>query len=393
MRTMGVEEELLLVDGETGEPVPLADEVLGWRTRLQGSRAHGSLTGEMQLEMLETVSSVHNRLSALEQEVLANRGTVDAIAALEGARVAALASAPLPTRPHARDTPRYRTMLDRYGALPRRSLSCGLHVHVGIESEDEGVAVLDRIRTWTPVLIALTANSPFHDGEDTGHASYRSIEWTRWPSAGPMERFGSVARYNAVEQAMLGTGALLDAGMLYLDARLSRSFPTVEVRVADVPLDPAVTAMIAGIVRAMVDTAAADWRNGVPAPDAPACAVRLANWRAALEGLEGELVDPVTGRAAEARTVIGMLLERLGPALRANGDEQFVERGIAEVLAHGTGAQRQRAEYARTGDLGAVVRSAVLETQGRNRSGTIDLEEPDPSATPHRASRPRTATA
>lgn len=364
MRTMGVEEELLLVDGTTGTPLPLADAVLAWRCRLLGSRADGALTGEMQLEMLESVTAPHTRLSALAEEILANRGRADAIAALEGARVAALASAPVPVRPHVRDTERYRTMTSRYGAIPRRSLACGLHVHVGIGSEDEGVAVLDRIRTWTPLLIALTANSPFHDGEDTGHASFRSIEWTRWPSAGPMERHGSVARYREVERAMLGTGALLDAGMLYLDARLSRSWPTVEVRVSDVPLDPAVSAIVAGIVRGLVDTAACEWRTGIPAPDVPACAVRLANWRAALEGPHGQLVDPCTGLARPAPVVIGTLLDHIRPALRANGDEQVVERGVAEILAHGTGADQQRAEYARTGDLGAVVCSAVRATQG-----------------------------
>jgi carboxylate-amine ligase len=310
---MGVEEELLLVDRTTGVPVPVADDVL----------AAADLAGA------------------------------------SGAHAAPLASAPLPVTPHPRNSDRFQRMVERFGALPRHTLTCGLHVHVGIGSDAEGVAVLDRIRTWLPVLIAMSANSPFQQGEDTQHASYRTVAWNQWPSAGPSERFGSAHRYRAVCESMLSTGALLDPAMLYLDARLSRAHPTVEVRVADVPMDPGVTVTIAGLVRALVDTAVAEWHAGVAAPDVPACTIRLANWRAALGGIEHELVHPVSGRAAPATEVVMMLLEHVLPALTANGDDQLVERGIADLFATGTGAARQRAVHATTGDLAAVTLAAA----------------------------------
>ncbi|WP_220034938.1 glutamate--cysteine ligase [Curtobacterium sp. MCLR17_055] len=369
MRTMGVEEELLLIDRSTGVPVPVADGVLA------GARATrvpdpGGVVGEMQREMIEVTTRPHTSLAALGGQVLDNRALVEQVANGFGAHAAPLATSPTPVTPHVSDGARYHRMMQRYGSIPRQGLTCGLHVHVAIDSPAEGVAVLDRIRTWTPVLIALSANSPFHAGVDTGHASFRSIAWSQWPSAGPMERFGSEERYRAVTEGMLRTGALLDEGMLYLDARLSHAHPTVEVRVADVPLDPGVTVTIAGLVRAMVDTAAEEWRSGSLERDTPACTVRLANWRAALEGLDGELVDPLTGRAAPAREVVTLLLAHVLPALVANGDDQLVERGLADLFARGTGASRQRAAYATTGDLGQVALAAAM-TSVHARTGRV----------------------
>jgi carboxylate-amine ligase len=362
MRTVGVEEELLLVDQGSWSPVPVADEALRGRGRLSGSRADVALVGELHLEMLEAVTTPHRRMSALGDEVIGNRSKADALAAGVGARAVALASAPTATQAHPRQTDRYEAIVRRYGVIPKRSLTCGMHVHVSIDSESEGVAVLDRIRVWTPILIALSANSPFHRGDDTGHESFRSIDWNQWPSAGPMDVYGSAERYRAVERGMLRTGALLDAGMLYLDARLSRNHPTVEIRVADVPLDAGTTVVIAAIVRALVDTAVREWRSGDGIPDVPACTVRLANWRAALEGLHGELVDPLSWEAAPAHAVVAALLAHVMPALRANGDDRLVTDGLARLLAHHGGADVQRDALRSSGDLAGVVQVAVTHT-------------------------------
>ena len=354
MRTMGVEEELLLIDRRTGHPVPVADQVLAHAIAAGGPGDGGEVVGEMHREAIEVLTRPHSSLAALGGQVLVNREFTERLAAEAGAHAAPLATSPCPVTPHPTDSARYTTIMQRYGSLPRRVLTSGLHVHVSIDSPEEGVAVLDRIRTWTPILIALTANSPFHEGVDTGHASWRSMLWNQWPSSGPQERFGSLCRYRAVTDAMLGTGTLLDAGMLYLDARLSQNHPTVEVRVADVPLDPGTTVTVAGLVRALVDTAANDAAVGREAPNTPACAVRLANWRAALEGLDGCLVDPTTERPAPARDVVMLLLAHVLPALIANGDDQLVERGIADLFARGTGAARQRAARRPVADPGAA---------------------------------------
>jgi carboxylate-amine ligase len=359
MRTIGVEEELLLVDQDTGVPVPLADAVLDRAHADQLPPDGAEFVGEMHLEMLEVITRPHTGLATLGRQVLDNRALAMRLAAEHGALAAPLASSPLAVVPHPRVSERYERMMQRFGAVPRRSMTCGLHVHVAVDSDREGVAVLDRIRTWLPVLIALTANSPFHGGEDTGHASYRSVSWNQWPTAGPAERFGTVARYRALTAAMIDTEAVLDSAMLYFDARLSQNHPTVEVRVSDVPIDPVMTVAVAGLVRALVDTAADAWAAGTPAPDTPAAILRLANWRAAVEGLDGHLLDPVTNRPLPAHEVVLMLLEHVRAALTANGDDQLVERAFHQAFVHGNGATRQRAVFATTGDLGQVAVAAA----------------------------------
>src|SRR3712207_2317082 len=157
-------------------------------------------------------------------------------------------------------------MLDTFGLTAREMLTCGCHVHVSVADDEEGVAVLNRIRVWLPVLTALTANSPFWQGEDTGYASYRSQVWLRWPSAGPNEPFTDAAAYHRLVEELLATGTVLDAGMVYFAARLSAKWPTVEVRTADVALRVEDAVTLAGLVRGLVETAAREARDGRPVP-------------------------------------------------------------------------------------------------------------------------------
>lgn len=367
MRTVGVEEELLLADPLTGVPVPAAGPVLSRASAHPGVAEQGNLFAAVHPEVVEVVTHPHAALVDLGGEVIRNRACAQGLAEAFDAVAAPLATSPVPVAPHATPTARPPRVADRHGELPRRNLTCGLRVHVAVASAHEGVGVLDRIRLWTPVLIGLSANSPFHDGFDTGYASYRSVLRSQRPGAGPTDRFGSAGRYGEVTAAMRDTGALPDDGMLDLDARLSRRHPTLQVRVADVPMDPGTTIAIAGLVRALVDTAADELRAGVPAPDVPTAAIELANWRAALEGLDGQLVHPTAGVPAAPGDVVGALLEHVGPALRANGDAYLVERGLADVFAAGTGAERQRATHAATGTLAGLAYAAGAASAGVRR--------------------------
>jgi carboxylate-amine ligase len=222
---------------------------------------------------------------------------------------------------------------------------------------------------WLPVLTALTANSPFWLGRDSGYASFRSQAWGRWPSAGPTPVFGSAAAYARLVEQLVGSGTVVDTGMLYFDARLSESFPTVEVRVADVALRVEDAVTHTGLVRALVETAARQWRAGTPAPDVPAELVRVAAWRAGRSGLDEELVHPRSGRPAPAREVVADLLAHVGAALDDAGDGARVRAGVAAVLARGTGAALQRRVHADTGDLAAVVRAAVDATHAVEGAG------------------------
>jgi len=354
-RTVGVEEEFLLVDPESGRARALGAAVL------MAGADDEDLSGELQAEQLETGTRPCRDLEALGVELRRTRSTARAAARAVGVEPVALATSPVPVAPTTSPGKRYRRMVERFGLTGAEQLTCGCHVHVAVDSDEEGVAVLDRIRPWLAPLLAVSANSPFWNGADSGYCSYRSQVWGRWPSAGPTGVFGSAAGYHSVTRAMLDTRTVLDDGMIYFDARLSRQHPTVEVRIADVCREPDDAVLVAGLVRALVDTAAGEWQRGVAPDPVPVEVLRLAAWRAGRSGIESTLVDPRSWTPAPAAEVLHALVDHVDEALRANGDRDAVTELLDAVLARGTGAARQLAVFGRDGDLHAVVRDAIAQ--------------------------------
>jgi carboxylate-amine ligase len=214
------------------------------------------------------------------------------------------------------------------------------------------------MRPWLSVLLALSANSPFWRGRDTGYASYRTIACGRWPTWGPTERFGDPASYDARVAALIESGAALDEGMIYFESRLSARYPTVEVRVADVAQEAGDALLLAALSRALVDAVVAS-----PGTDDPPVALlRAAAWRAARFGLGEDLYDVAERRLRPASAMVDRLVDTLGPALRANGDETLVRREADRLLRRGTGADLQRADLAATGSPAGVVLAAAERT-------------------------------
>jgi carboxylate-amine ligase len=302
-------------------------------------------------------------LSEIAHDLRSWRSRADDRARAAGSRAVALATSPLLVRPQTTPKTRYLKMAQRFGITAQEQLTCGCHVHVSIDSPAEGVGILDRIRTWLPTLIALSANSPYWQGRDTGYASFRAQAWQRWPSAGPIEVQGTERGYRDLVSALMRTGAVMDEGMIYFDARLSARYSTVEVRVADVCLEVDDAVLLAGLVRAMVDTAAREWRDAVPASGVPAILLRAHAWQASHSGLRDDLVHPVEGAPRPAAEVIWDLFAHARQSLADNGDEDLVGEGLDRLLSRGNGADRQRAVYERTGSLSAVVSDALELTR------------------------------
>jgi carboxylate-amine ligase len=365
-RTVGVEEELLLVDLATGRPRSVAGQVIDALSDEQPDDAgrDGGVEGELQRYMVETQSSAGTDLADVERELRGWRHTVAVAAREAGAGSAALATAPVAGDGLITPRARYLTMAERFGPTVQEVLTCGSHVHVGVESDEEGVAVIDRIRGWLPVVLALSANSPFFDGRDTGYASYRSQLWVRWPSAGPTDVFGTAEAYHELVESMVASGVLLDDGMVYFDARLSHRYPTVEVRVADVCGDLADTMVVAAVCRGLVETAAVAAAAGERPLPISTSLLRLATWQASHDGVDGMLLDPVSSRPEPAAVVVRRLVDEIRPALASFGDLDRVETGVLRLLSEGSGATRQRRTYAHTGQLVDVVAEAVRISAG-----------------------------
>ena len=356
VRLFGVEEELLLVHADTLDLLPAAERVVEL-AKLKAGDGH-QITRELKQEQIEVVSPPQSTLDGQLAAIRAGRSMAAEAAAEVGGRVVALPTAPGPSTPRLVPTPRYRQIRDRFGITAAEQLTCGLHVHVEILSREEGVAVMDRIRGWLPVLLALSANSPFWGGRDTGYASYRYQLWNRWPTSGPTDVFGSVAAYDRLREELLATQVPLDAGMLYFDARLSERFPTIEVRVADVCLAAEHAAVIAALVRALVESASRGWRTGVEPAPVSGAVIRAWSFQASREGVENELIHPATGRLAPATDVLADFLDHVGPALAGYGEKDRVVSAVEEILRSGSGARHQRRAYARRHDFRDVVAAA-----------------------------------
>jgi carboxylate-amine ligase len=332
MRTVGVEEEFLLVDPE-GRPVGVA-----------GIAASGSTVQlELMEQMLETGTRPCADAAELADQLATHRRTAARAAPDAGAHLVALATSPLPTSASVTDDPRYRRMVAEFGLTGREQLTCGCHVHVEVADDEEGVAVLDRIGPWLPCLLAISANSPFWQGEDTGYASYRSQVWRRWPTAGPTAPFGSAAAYRSVVAGLVASGAALDEKMVYFDARLSSRYPTVEVRAADVCLRQQDALLLGIVVRALVETAARDRLAPVPEPGTRTQLLQAAAWRAGRSGVCGPLVHPLTLAQAPAAEVVGALFDQLEDVLVEQGEADLVAELWSGLLARGSGAVEQRA--------------------------------------------------
>lgn len=367
MRTVGVEEEFLLADADHGRPIPAASRALRAATErgiAGGEVTTGALVHELQEQQLEVYTSPHDSMASLEAELRAWRAVAATAAAGAGARLVASATSPVRVEPQRVRDPRYDRMAERFGIVTDEQLTCGCHVHVSVRSTAEAVGVLDRIRVWLPALLALSANSPFWQGRDTGYASFRIQALGRWPVSGPTELFETATAYDELVQQLLAAEVVLDRGMLYFDARASHRYPTVEIRVPDVCLDVRDTLLIAALCRALVEIGAAEWAAGEPPPPVPAVLLRLATWHASRWGINGSLLDPLTSRPLPAAAVIGLLVDRVRPALRCSGDDGLVAEGVKRILQRGNGATWQREVFAGSGRLDEVVSALAVVTSG-----------------------------
>jgi carboxylate-amine ligase len=359
VREVGVEEEMFLIDPRTRRLAPVSDRVIH-ATRA----AEDDLDQELFLQQLEIRTRPHTDLAALWWDLVEERRLASESAESVGAE---LASVGTPVLPHedGRTTPkrRYVTMLETFGTIVGQGgLVCGTHVHVHV-NEDEAVGIIDEIQPWLPLLAALSVNSPYYRGEDTGYASWRRQLYDGWPSAGPVEPFGDLEGYSEAARELIASGAAMDEGMLYFDARLSRNFPTIEIRVADACTNLDDTVLIAELARGLIETIARSRAAGEISAPWRVELLRAARWRARRNGLTEFLLDPTTRALVPAEKALAGLVDHLRPVLDDNGTTQLVTDGVRRLLVDGTGAERQRAVAARSSDLTAVVDDVIRRTR------------------------------
>ena len=338
--TIGVEEEFLVVDAHTGELVPMAAELLE-----AGGQTDPDLRimGELNLCQVETDTSVCDSLEAVGEELTTLRERGAALAAEVGAGILATGTHPYSIwedQAIDEDKARYAEMVDRYKLIAREHVICGCHVHVGLPSRALEIPVMGRVQPWLSVLLALSVNSPFWQGVDSGYESYRAEVWQRWPTAGFAPDLHDRDDYRQVLDDLRRAEVVRDPKDLYWYVRPSHAHPTLEFRVCDVPLDVADTVTIAGLVRALTWVAA--FTEEMPSRRQSRDLLDAGIWQAARFGIGGDLIDPVARELRPAADVLDGLLQVCQPGLDAAGDRDLVEAGVARILERGSGSAVQR---------------------------------------------------
>lgn len=360
-RSVGVEEEFLLLrDGE----LRLAAEGDAVVDAANEADDDAQFEHELMQAQAELASRPTTSLASLSRDLRTLRSKLSASCVRAGVRLVASGTSPLLGRARTTADHRYQQMIEQFGQIARQQLTCGMHIHVSVESDREGVQAVDGVAPWLPVLTALSANSPFYAGRDTDYASYRSILWGQWPTAGPTATFGDPVSYHALCRQLIASGAARDDGMIYFDVRLSATYPTVEIRACDVCRHADDAVVLAGLARALVDYAVTTGCGERMTRDIGPGLLRAASWRAARFGMTDQLVDLVgssTGpRLMPAWDAVDDLLQRVAPVLEERGDLTMVTDGLANIRKRGTGAAQQRSVYSEAGDFADVLDSMAI---------------------------------
>lgn len=356
--TVGVEEEFHLVGLDTRHLVPGAREVL---ERLPAK----GFTAEMQQSVVETNSHPYPGLAELREDLVRSRRELADAAERSGLAIVAAGTVPLASIEEISVTPdaRYLDMVDAYQRVAHEQLICGAQVHVGVDDRELAVAALPWLAPWLPVLLAVSASSPYWLGTDTGYASWRTSVWQRWPTTGPAGTFESAAEYDEMVEGLMRCGVITDPGMVYYDVRPSRHVPTLELRITDACPNVDDVMLIAGLFRALVVRGCAHAADGARPPRMRDEWLRAATWRAARSGMEGQLVDPVALSAIPAADALRRLLDTVRPYLEELGDWDGMVSAAESVIAHGSSAARQRVAVARGGSLADAVDLVVAQTR------------------------------
>ena len=343
--TVGVEEEFQLVDPASRGLTPSVDEVLAAG---DGSRL---ITSELSRSCVEMLSPVFASAADLARELPGLRREVRDLARGRGVEIVAAGAHPFsePTEQPLTGGDHHRRLEEEMGWVARTQAIYGLHVHVAVPDGDAAILAVNALARHVPLLVALSANSPFWRGLDTRLASTRIKIFEMFPRSGLPPTFRNWDDFEAHIEALVASGSIPDYSWCWWDARPHQKFGTVELRAPDVQTDASYTVALAALVQCLVARAGMDKR---PPEDALYNAEN--KWRAVRYGMDADFYDFIAGRVIPARSMARGLVEELRPVARDLGCEEELG-GVLEIVELGTGAELQRAAHKRSGSLEGVM--------------------------------------
>jgi glutamate---cysteine ligase / carboxylate-amine ligase len=353
--TVGLEEEFSILDPETLELVPRYEELRAAADADPGLR--DAVAGELISSEIEVISGAGASFGEALARQRERRGRMFALAAEHAAALGSTGTHPWADyrcQPII-DTEHYHRVEEGLKYVAWRNNTFSLHVHAGVAGIDRAVQVCDRLRPVLPQLLAISANSPFLDGRDSGLHSARTQSFTKsFPRCGVPDHFGGWKTYREYIEFLLRTRSIVEFTQVWWSVRPHFSFGTVEVRICDAQADAGESEALAALMVAVIGQALRDVDEGVPfEPPAPRL-IEENMWRAIRHGLDGELIDLASGAVFPARAAIERLLAWTEP-VRA-------ELGLDAAFPERNGAQRQRAMIASGASREEVFAASVAET-------------------------------
>ncbi|HWD84613.1 MAG TPA: YbdK family carboxylate-amine ligase [Solirubrobacteraceae bacterium] len=360
--TVGIEEEFAILDPGTLDMVPRYEELRILAD--QDPVLAASVAGELISSEIEITSGRGEDLRAAVDAQREHRRRLFALAADQGAALGATGTHPWADyrKQQIINTDHYHRVADGLRYVAWRNNTFSLHLHVGIRGADRAVQVCDRLRPVLPQLLAISANSPFLDGRDSGLHSARTQTFTRsFPRCGVPDTFGTWRSFAQYIQFLIDTRSIVEYTQVWWSVRPHLSFGTVEVRICDIQLTAGESEALSTLILACVAQAARDVDAGTPFQDQPARMIEENMWRAIRFGLDGQLLDLESRQPYPARAAIDRLLAWTEPVRS--------ELGLDVDLPAHNGAQRQQAQLEAGATLAEVFATAVEETRATYAQG------------------------
>src|SRR5438270_11988785 len=357
--TLGIEEEFAIVDPETRELRSHIQEILeGGKVLLKEQ-----IKPEMHQSVVELGTEICDSVQHARMHVVDLRSKLATLAGEAGLRIASVGTHPFS---HWRDQlitegERYQEILRDMQSLARANLIFGLHVHVGIPSREMAIHVMNQTRYFLPHVYALSVNSPFWVGQDTGLNGYRLKVFERFPRTGIPDAFESLSEYEDYCKLLVKTGCIDNPKKIWWDIRLHPFFDTLEVRVCDAQTRVDDTVAIAALIQAVIAKLFKLLRQNITFRIYRRRLLDENRWRAARYGIDGKLIDFGRETEVDTRSLINELLEFVASEVDEFGTQREMAH-IERIMSEGTGADRQLAKWKQTQEMKAVVDHIVTET-------------------------------
>ena len=365
--SLGIEEEFMIIDPETRELRSHIEQMIeGGKTILQEH-----IKPEMHQSVVEVGTGICKDIAQARHDVTHLRTSISGIARSKGLAIAAAGTHPFSSWVDQKitDNPRYKNIIEDMGMVAQENLIFGLHVHVGIPDKEIGVQIMNSVRYFLPHIFALSTNSPFWLGRETGLKSYRSKVFDRFPRTGLPDHFNSYAEYEAYINLLIKTNCIDNAKKIWWDVRLHPHFNTLEIRICDIPMRVDETIALTALIQAVVAKLYLLFKLNMGFRLYRRIYLNENRWRAARYGIDGKMIDFGKQSEVAIRDLIRELLDFVDDVLDDLKSREELNL-IDTILTMGTGADRQLRVFRETNDLRKVVDYMIEET---HRGLGVDL--------------------